>query len=347
MRALLSVFVVASAACGSDPASSTEVDAADVDGADGAADGLAGDVGETDGSLADVGETDATVDVADAVADGVVDAVDAVDAADATDATTPLDPFDRAPSALRATESAWVGGAPRTSVGGALWSAEPPENWLLSATSGPCRLYLGQNPFCADPCEGGLCTAPDACTAYPAALDGGSLAVSDGAATVDVRFDGAGYGVAQDGAVFAPGATLTFTASGGDVAAFTGAVAMPPRLVTADLGALALRGTDPLVLTWEPPGAGVGDTSIRIRLEADRGQHGRLPTAALECEVADTGSFTIPEDLRAAYVAKDLWGCGKCPASTITRYRRARVMVGARPIDLYAESEVPFLLVAR
>ncbi|MFO0744209.1 MAG: hypothetical protein U1F43_00855 [Myxococcota bacterium] len=320
------------------------------------------DAKTSDTSSDSASTTDATVAsdvVPDALDDSVADSADAPDSpdtssdapdtsSDAPDAPDAVDPFDRAPATLRVTERAYVGNPAQTNVGGTLWSAEPPENWVLQAEDGPCKLWFGENPFCSVPCEGALCTAVDECTPYPAAESAGTLTISDGATPVDYPFNGTGYGELKDGALFAAGATVTFSAPGDAFPAFSGSVVMPPKLVPGDLTALDLDGAEPLTITWEPPAAaGAGDTQVRIRLQADRGQHGRLPTAALECVVSDTGSFTIPEDLRDQYSAESLWGCGKCPQSFITRFRRTRVAVGdagAHVVDLWAESEVPFLL---
>ena len=114
--------------------------------------------------------------------------------------------------------------------------------------------------------------------------------------------------------------------------------------LAAQLITAALDGDGPLVITWTPPPAGTEGTRVLVRLMADRGQHGRFPASMVECDVPDTGSVTIPEALRDAYSAPELFTCGKCPASAIIRYRRTRVRAGEHDVDLWAESELTFLL---
>ena len=267
------------------------------------------------------------------------------DATDAGDSSAPagLDGFDRAAAAVRVNIAHWAGGAVQTKVAATLWSAEPPSGFAVSASDGPCRLSLGVNPFCGDGCADGLCTAPDVCTPWPENASAGSLTVSGASTSWTFEHNPTGYGSAYDGAVFGDDALITVSADGGAFPAFGGSAAMPPA-IEADLGALDLEGPDPLVLQWTAPTAGTEGTRVLIRLMADRGQHGRFPAAMLECDVPDSGSFTIPEGLRRAYADPEQFTCGKCPASALIRYRRTRVLAGAHAVDLWAESELSFLL---
>lgn len=277
-----------------------------------------------------------------------IDTVDAIDTADTADTADTIDPWDRAPSQLAVTQTTWVGGTTRTVVGGALWAGPEPEMYALGEDGGACRLFLGENFFCDPPCVDALCTAPDpddVCTPYPAMLGAGPLTVAGGGTELVIRPTIDGYASEEDGARWQTGDALTFSAPGGaEVAAFSAGLRMVEPLVPtgADLGALSLDA--PLVFTWAPPTSSGEPTRVRIRLQADRGQHGRALAAILECDVPDTGRFEIPPALQERYAADDVWGCGKCPASSLTRYAQTRVDAGGHPIDLRVESQLVFLL---
>ncbi|MCA9516094.1 MAG: hypothetical protein KC635_14215, partial [Myxococcales bacterium] len=327
---LAAATVLALAACGDDgaatPSDTLVADTVVTDTADATA---------PDDTVADT-ESD-TASPPDAADDTSPDAAD-------TSAPAELDGFDRAAASVRVAARHWPDNPAQTVVVGTLWAADPPQGFALDATDGACRLSFGVNPFCSTPCEDGLCTAPDVCTPWPLNASAGDLRVAGGAADWSYRHAVSGYGAAYDETPFAGDDVITVSAPGGaDFPAFSGAVAFPPP-IEADVSGLDLDGDGPLVITWTPPPAGTEGTRVLVRLMADRGQHGRFPASMVECDVPDTGSVTIPEALRDAYSAPELFTCGKCPASAIIRYRRTRVRAGEHDVDLWAESELTFLL---
>lgn len=344
MPILTALFITA---CGGD--STTDRDTADVavdsgDTIDIAPDTGSSEVEDADSSGDDVAPLDTSlVDTAEASS---VD-TDDTSPSDATDTTAP-DPWDLAPSQLAVTQTTFVGGTTRTVVGGALWDGAQPEMYALEQDGGFCRLFLGENYFCDPPCVDALCTAPDpddVCTPYPALLSAGPLTVSGGDAELVIRPTLDGYASEEDGARWQAGDALTFSAPGGDVPAFSTVLRMVEPLVPATADAfdqLSLKA--PLVLTWAPPTTSGEPTRVRVRLQADRGQHGRAYAAILECDVPDTGRFEVPAALQERYAADDVWGCGKCPASSLTRYTKARVDAGGHAIDVRVESQLLFLL---
>ncbi|MBL8786434.1 MAG: hypothetical protein JNJ59_16145 [Deltaproteobacteria bacterium] len=263
------------------------------------------------------------------------------DTADASPDTTP-DLWDAPPSTLSVSVQTWAGGTPRTSIGGALRADAMPNTYVVADATDDCRLLLGENPFCDPFCDGTLCTAPNVCTPYPALLSAGTLTVSGGGGRpVVLEPDVTGYGTSFEAQTFADGTAITFAAAGGEVPAFAETLTAPPTIVVADLDRVSLKS--PLVFDWDAPTTS-NDTRVLIRLQADRGQHGRALSAILECDVPDTGHFEIPSTLQSQYVADDLWGCGKCPASSITRYAAKRIQVGSHEVALRVESSAVFLL---
>jgi len=320
--------------CGSSPSdadTSDTTDGSDTSLSDGS------DTSEADLVAEDVDTADATADTGDA------DPADATaDTGDADTADTTPDPWAHPSSSLAVSVQTWVGGTARTSLGGALRAGPMPTTYVVAATTAECRLLLGENPFCDPFCDGTLCTAPNVCTPFPALLSAGTLTLSSpGTRAVVLEPDVTGYGASFESQVFADGAPITFTAAGDEVPTFTATLTAPPTMVANGLDGLSLKS--PLVFDWEAPATPL-DTRVLIRLQADRGQHGRALSAILECDVPDDGHFEIPASLQSQYVADDLWGCGKCPASSITRYTSRRLQAGPHDLELRVESSSVFLL---
>lgn len=256
-----------------------------------------------------------------------------------------IDPWDRAPSQLSVVVTKWGDGEARTIIGGAIWDGPEPESYALDADTGVCRFSLGENYFCDPPCDAGLCTAPapnQVCTPYPTMLSAGALTVSGGGEMVSIRPTIDGYAVESDGRLWEAGEEVTFSAAGGDVPAFSAALRMIEPIVGKDLALLDLK--QPLVIEWAPPTTSGDPTRVTIKLQSDRGQHGRAYASVLECDVPDTGRFEIPAALQAKFAGDDVWGCGKCPQSTLTRYVRTRVESGGHPIDVIVSTQESFLL---
>jgi|GEM_PF-1859191 len=320
-----------------------------------------GDSDNTEDTSEEATETAQDTQVPDGAADvttGIEDAVEPDTLADVTDVTvdsasdtTPdagPDPWDVASAFVSVTITGYANNAPRTLVAGALWAAPEPETYALADASGSCRLSFGENFFCDPPCEAGVCTAPDpadVCTPYPALLSAGNLVASGGSDSVRMKAGsdgGGGYASESDGAVWQTGEEITFSADGADVPAFSTALRMIEPMVGKDLAALDL--SKPLVIEWQPPTSSGNPTRVSILLQSDRGQHGRAYASLLECDVPDTGRFEIPAALQAKYVADEVWGCGKCPPSKLTRYVRTRVTAGGHEIDVSVRAQEMFLL---
>lgn len=256
--------------------------------------------------------------------------------------------WDRASAWLSVTVAGYANNAPRTVLAGALWATPEPETYALQEDTGSCRLSFGENFFCDPPCDAGVCTAPDPddqCTPYPALLSAGNVVISGAGESVSMKpgSDGSGgYASESDGALWATGSELTFSATGADVPAFTASLRMIEPMVGKNLAALDLKR--PLVIEWDPPTSSGNPTRVNILLQSDRGQHGRAYAAVLECDVPDSGRFEIPPALQAKYIDDALWGCGKCPPSKLSRNVRTRVQAGAQGIDVRVETQETFLL---
>ncbi len=263
--------------------------------------------------------------------------------------TPPPDPFAVRPMTLRLTTSyASDGSVWHVGAGGILYMDTPPSLYTEVDRDGDCRLLAGSNPFCADGCSDGLCTAPDVCTPWPVDASAGTLTIGHPQSAVPpitLPYAPGGYSWAADRSTFTAGAPVSVAAAGDTVPAFEGTVVQPEAIALTNYDSLDLDGAAPLTLTWTTPAVGaLTTTRVRIRLQQDRAQHGRAYPGIIECDVADSGSFTIPERLRAAYANRDVFTCGKCPQSFLTRYEKTTVNAGGFVLDLIAESQASFLL---
>ncbi len=294
-------------------------------------------------TTAEVTEGDATEEAEAAVE--VVPEVEAVDEVVDTEVNDALDAWDRAPSQLSVVVTKWGDGEARTIIGGAIWDGPEPQSYALEEDTGVCRFFLGENYFCDPPCEAGLCTAPapnQQCTPYPRMLSGGILSVVGQGNEIYLPHSIDGYAAESEGQLWEVGTSLIIGVEGDDVPAFEAQLRMVEPIVGTDLALLDLK--QPLVIEWAAPTSSGDPTRVNIKLQSDRGQHGRAYASVLECDVPDTGRFEIPAALQALYTADEVWGCGKCPQSTITRYVRTRVEAGGHPIDVIVSTQESFLL---
>jgi hypothetical protein len=164
-------------------------------------------------------------------------------------------------------------------------------------TVGDCTMMQKDNPLCDPACAGGeLCDHDGTCVPYPATLDVGTLSVSgllvDASLTPNVVGQYAKTDVPFP--LFAPGAAITLSATGGELAPFTLSAWGVADLVVATDPPLTLASGQPLTVTWTPS-AGPG----RIHMALNVDQHGNSPVT-LVCTVADTGAATVPAELVTA-----------------------------------------------
>ena len=142
--------------------------------------------------------------------------------------------------------------------------------------------------------------------------------------------------------MFAPGTDVTVTATGADVAAFTGTATMPTALELIGKADLRLRSGEELTVRWQPADPG---SRIRLVLGADRG-HALHRAALIECDLPDeAGSVTIPAATITRFTDPANWSCGDCFSQEIKRYRRARATAGPTAVDIWmSQSESIYLV---
>ena len=190
--------------------------------------------------------------------------------------------------------------------------------WNVVAEGGGCRLLTPQVPICSPGCGGtAVCAADGTCVEYPRALSLGRVHVK-GLAGGELDMDE----IAGNYQLIAPlpyppmpeGGKVELTAPGGQLG--------PLRLQSVGIAPLEFTSRvqpipgQPLVLAWRPPAQA---NSSRIEIEMDISHHGGSK-GKIECDVADTGTFTIS----AAHIAALLeLGVSGFPTVVVTRVASA------------------------
>ena len=319
------------AACGGAAASSSDA-ATDPDTAvDAVADTASDSLVDT---AVDTGVDPAVDTVSDAAMDTAVDtaadmAAETVsDTAADTDATSPPAPAGPCADAQRVGYFEIAHWEFYASIAGQVADGVAPLSVLQEvAAEGGCRLLRRVNPFCDPPCAGGdVCGQDGACHPFPLNVSVGAVAIAGTLATagappspgapVTLEANATGGYAKTDVPfpLFEPGAAVTLSAAGDVAPGFelhgegVEDVALPAETLTMKKGA-------PLTVTWQAPGAGAA-SHARIYFTINVDQHGNSP-ATLACDVADTGSYTVP-----AALITQLVDLGVSGFSTFDVYRR-------------------------
>jgi hypothetical protein len=186
-----------------------------------------------------------------------------------------------------------------------------------------CQLTVPANVTCNPACDTGICTANNQCTPKPAALDSGTLHVtglktSSGGTSFDVTPGAANFYMSET-LPFPPcneGDAITVTGTGFSLAG----TCIEPLTVTSttpiplvDSQKKAIGG----VVTWTPP---TQQGISRIRMVVEISHHGGGEKGQINCDVPDTGSFTIPQQLVADLIAL---GTAGYPTIEVTRVSTA------------------------
>jgi hypothetical protein len=193
---------------------------------------------------------------------------------------------------------------------------------------GDCQLLLPLNPFCDPACDiKSVCTADAVCTPYSTAQNLGVLTLS-GLMPADFSMDPAApsYKYQPPPSVRLPyppcseGDRVSLTAPSVGFTMAAGCVAP----IVLDNDTIPVRANQALSLSWQPPTT----TGTRVGIDLEIAHHGGA-AGKIVCDVADTGSFVIPEPLVTRLVGLGLAGF---PAITLTRH--VRIAASSEP-DVY------------
>jgi len=179
----------------------------------------------------------------------------------------------------------------------------------LDSEEGDCQLLVPVFPFCSEPCAPDACTADDVCTPYPMPLAAGTLGVEGLGAALMIEPASAMH-VYQSPSLPNPacaeGEAVTAT-----VAGLTLEASCIAQLELSGADPIPVMTGQPVQVSWVP--AGAGDSRILIGL--DIAHHGGKK-GQIDCEVADTGSFEIPESLVTKLIS---FGLAGYPSISVTR----------------------------
>ncbi len=220
----------------------------------------------------------------------------------------------------------------RTVVTGVL-AGPSPAAYEVEAASDRCQVRRLVASSCPVPCGFGEACVGDQCVPPPPLRSAGTLVLTGGGQVRQVAFGPGGYVVLEDGEVWPTGTAVSIYAPGGEVGGFAGEVTMVAPLAGVTPAQPMPTAGQPLVLTWSAP-----DPAARVRLTLiSELQHGAPAPVLVDCDVADVGRLEVPVAAVDAITEPGIWGCGRCPVSTLVRYRRAEVVASdLGPVELRA-----------
>lgn len=220
---------------------------------------------------------------------------------------------------------------------------------------GSCRLLrFDGTGFCNPSCDSEhYCSTVDTCVPWPIPQFAGPIEFSG--LSVDVELNpGSDIFYLQTPSrlpsnLFADNASVTATAPGDAFPAFALATeAVAPIAFPLD-GASAnefrISDGQDNVITWSPSQPG---SRVRLVLRSTTAAHGLPPTHQIECDVADTGSLTIPGSLIAEMPEQskpEVCAGFDCPLSTVQRYSRSSAPADAGEVALTVAQRIEFFLI--
>lgn len=188
-----------------------------------------------------------------------------------------------------------------------------PEPMRVVREAGGCQLREAVHPVCTEPCgSAAACVSDDQCTPYPKSQDVGNLTLRgldlDTESTTLEPFAPNYFYQSEELAYppCQPGAALHLESN-----SFTAeATCIAPLLVDPDR--VRVRSGEPVSLTWNTTDSAV---PARIQILLDISHHGGKRGDIL-CDVPDSGSHTIPQDMVSALIDLGLAGF---PSVILTR----------------------------
>lgn len=205
------------------------------------------------------------------------------------------------------------------------------------STQGDCSLLRGRNLFCEPACGSQeTCDDDGGCIPYPQGRNVGDVAVTGLKAELSMSpsassksytnppmFPHPGY---DEGDIF------TLTAAGGDYEAFT-LTTWGVAMFEPGSSEVPVEADSPIDLEWTPP---TSDGPAKVHVEVNINNHG-VTSAWIACDVADTGSASVPASLVTQLV--DL-GFSGYPTVLVRRQSAASTDIEPGCVDFLASSEV-------
>jgi hypothetical protein len=232
--------------------------------------------------------------------------------------------------------------------GGVRDGVRPDSIWVETPVSGSagsgCKLMVGPVNSCAPACSGVQVCKGGTCQPAPTTKSVGEVTFTGLLVPVKMTPFTSGSSILYSGLIpsstayppFTVGATLGLMAAGADYPAFalTGTGIDP--LEAAANQTLNVAKDQPLTIRWSAPSpAGKG----RILLVMDIAHHGGI-SAAIRCDLEDSGTATIPAPLISALIDK---GTAGFPSVSLTRVSVDSTTVGSGCVEfnVAATMELP------
>jgi hypothetical protein len=174
----------------------------------------------------------------------------------------------------------------------------------LDSEQAGCQLLVPKNPFCSPSCgAAGVCTDENQCTPYPTSQSVGTVRVTGLGPSEVVMMPGPSLAYQPDVTLPNPacdeGDAVSVQADGISI---QGKCIAPFTLMTPE--PIPVQTGKPVALTW----AAAGQPSLaRVKIKLDIAHHGGKK-GEIVCDVADSGSFSIPEPLVTKLVSLGLAG---------------------------------------
>jgi hypothetical protein len=231
-----------------------------------------------------------------------------------------------------------------TSVLGKLYDGPVPEQivWEESNTEGSCTLLKPRIPFCATPCGGtAVCVEDDTCQSYPTAQGVGTVTVigvkTESGATqftmdpIANNYQPVGVTLAYPG--FAEGDAISVSAAGGSVVPAFSLEATGVASFELTNGTITLDGTSAVTLSWT---AAATPSASTVHVLLDISHHGGSK-GKIECDLADTGSYTLSATILSKLLALGVAGF---PTIIVTRRATDSATTAVGRVDLIVASKV-------
>lgn len=216
-------------------------------------------------------------------------------------------------------EASQTGTPAFTSFIGELFDAPSARNLIFNVAlqQGDCKLLVPEAPFCSPACgSSAVCTAANECTPNPKPYDAGELTVT-GLGGSELKLQPlADVFVYQTVSVLPNPPCPEGEAFGIQADSFTAQAKCIAPLTLGGPDPIPVMSGSAVPLSWTAPGK---EGISRIHIYLDVAHHGGK-TGEINCDVADTGSFTIPEPLITALLRLGLAGF---PDIRVSRYSSA------------------------
>ncbi len=237
------------------------------------------------------------------------------------------------------------GETPVTSVTGRIYDGPTPANivWEAGTEIDGCQLFTPRVPFCSPACGGSaVCVEDGECKDYPTAQSAGVVTLAGvtteaGTSSFEMAPIAENYQPpAGTSLVFPPfeeGAAVSLAAAGDYFAGFSVEARGIAPIDLLDSAAVPIDTTTGAELAWTAPeDASLSSVHVKLDISHHGGSKGKL-----ECDIPDTGSYTIAPALIGELLALGFSGY---PTVVVSRENVGSVTIESGRVDLVISSSI-------